>query len=157
MPSEGQHSFFALRPVLANIFCPGILIGALKLKRYMLKWKRHSIGSIALASHRYWVGLLIFSRSYLFERRQYVVVNGFSSSLIYVTSGVPKVSHWGALIFAKYIYDISKCFLHIQYDFYADDLRIREELKVNTIFIVSRRSCSSDYFFVRADIFKYIQ
>lgn len=68
--------------------------------------------------------ILNWIKSYLKNRKQYVLVNGHHSKLIDVHSGVPQGSHLGPILFIIFINDIveqlkySKCLL------YADDLKI---------------------------------
>lgn len=67
--------------------------------------------------------LLRWFSSYITERSQRVLINGFQSSTIKVTSGVPQGSILGPLLFILFINDIKQCFLNSKFLMYADDLK----------------------------------
>lgn len=68
--------------------------------------------------------LLRWMESYLRNRSQAVVVGGFCSDFINVSSGVPQGSILGPLLYASYLYDIGSCFQHARFLMYADDTKI---------------------------------
>lgn len=63
-------------------------------------------------------------RSYLTNRIQYVVINGYQSKPITVYSGVPQGSHLGPLLFNIFINDIVKVVKYSKCLLYADDLKL---------------------------------
>ena len=63
-------------------------------------------------------------QSYLSNRRQYVFVNEISSSLKFVTCGVPQGSILGPLLFILYINDIVCCSDVLKFLLFADDTNI---------------------------------
>lgn len=68
--------------------------------------------------------LLRWFISYITNRTQKVVVNGFASGSFPVTSGVPQGSILGPLLFILYINDIKDCFQNSKFLLYADDLKV---------------------------------
>lgn len=64
-------------------------------------------------------------QSYLFERRQYVVINNEVSTTTFITDGIPQGSILGPLLFVIFINDLP---LHIdsRLDIFADDTTILE-------------------------------
>lgn len=68
--------------------------------------------------------MLDWIRSYLTDRRQYVVVDGVKSRVFPVLSGVPQGSHLGPLLFLLFVNDIVNIFKYSKCLLYADDLKI---------------------------------
>lgn len=68
--------------------------------------------------------LLRWFSSYINNRSQRVVINGYHSASITATSGVPQGSILGPLLFILYINDIKKCFGNSNFLLYADDLKV---------------------------------
>ncbi|KAJ8728440.1 hypothetical protein PYW08_016825 [Mythimna loreyi] len=68
--------------------------------------------------------LLRWFSSYIENRMQRVVINGYQSGSVPITSGVPQGSILGPLLFIIYINDINKCFKNTQFLLYADDLKL---------------------------------
>ena len=68
--------------------------------------------------------LLRWFASYITNRTQKVVINGFESRSIQVTSGVPQGSILGPLLFILFINDIQCCFKSSKFLLYADDLKV---------------------------------
>lgn len=62
--------------------------------------------------------------SYVSNRRQAVVVGGYKSDFVTVTSGIPQGSLLGPLLYISYIFDIKKCFKYSKFLMYADDKKI---------------------------------
>ena len=60
-------------------------------------------------------------RSYLFNRSQYVSIDGFDSDTIEVRHGVPQGSVLGPLLFLLYINDLHKAIKHSSVYHFADD------------------------------------
>lgn len=72
--------------------------------------------------------LLRWFHSYITNRSQKVVINGYHSNFTQVTSGVPQGSILGPLLFNIYINDIGKCFQYTKHLMYADDLKIYKSI-----------------------------
>lgn len=68
--------------------------------------------------------VLKWCQSYLANRKFKVVINGQSSDVFDISSGVPQGSHLGPLFFNLFINDVAHCFRHSTFYLYADDLKI---------------------------------
>ena len=68
-------------------------------------------------------------RSYLSDSKQYVSVNGKSSSLLTVSCGVPHGSVLGPLLFLVYINDLPNASKKLTFYLFADDTNIYYESK----------------------------
>lgn len=75
--------------------------------------------------------LLRWFYSYIVNRTQKVVLNGYMSNTIFATSGVAQGSILGPLLFVLFINDIDQCFLNSHFLLYADDLKIFKQIKTN--------------------------
>ncbi|CAG9126469.1 unnamed protein product [Plutella xylostella] len=62
--------------------------------------------------------------SYISNRSQAVVLNGYMSHWTCIPSGVPQGSLLGPLLFIIYINDIGTCFRYCKYLLFADDIKI---------------------------------
>lgn len=73
--------------------------------------------------------LLSWFKSYLFQRPQEVVINGFQSKQYYAESGVPQGSHLGPVLFLIFINDITSYIKYSKISLFADDLKIYRTIK----------------------------
>ena len=86
--------------------------------------------------------LLRWIQSYLTNRKQYVAVEGASSPMLQVLSGVPQGSVLGPLLFLLYLNDVAHCISgESQVNFYADDIALYRIIR-----------SPEDYIFLQADI-----
>lgn len=76
--------------------------------------------------------LLRWFSSYISGRLQTVVVNGYKSETVNISSGVPQGSILGPLLFILYVNDIDRCFQNSHFLMYADDIKIYNVIKNDT-------------------------
>lgn len=72
--------------------------------------------------------------SYVNNRCQTVVLNGFASISSPIPSGVPQGSILGPLLFVLFINDVGKCFYHSDFLLFADDMKIFKVINSNDDF-----------------------
>ena len=63
-------------------------------------------------------------KSYLFNRTQYVSIEGFQSDMVQIKHGVPQGSVLGPLLFLVYINDLHKAIIHSKTYHFADDTHL---------------------------------
>lgn len=90
----------------------------------------HQILLMKLQCHGIHGELLKWFESYLHQRTQQVVVNGYHSFEYYATSGVPQGSHTGPILFITFVNDIVQCFRHSHCSLFADDLKIYRQVNI---------------------------
>ena len=71
--------------------------------------------------------VLVWFKSYLMDRKQYVSVNGSNSGHLSVTCGVPQGSVLGSLLFLIYINDLPQSSSKLAFYLFADDTNIYYE------------------------------
>ncbi|KAL0829565.1 hypothetical protein ABMA28_003076 [Loxostege sticticalis] len=82
-----------------------------------------------LSSCGFFGSMLDWLRSYLEERKFYVVVNGFASSTHDVTTGVPQGSHLGPVLFNIFVNDLPYRFRFSSPYLFADDLKLSKTIE----------------------------
>ena len=73
--------------------------------------------------------LLRWFTSYVHNRMQSVVLNGYTSCWVSVPSGVPQGSLLGPLLFVIFILDIDSCFQNSNIYLFADDMKILKNIR----------------------------
>ena len=69
--------------------------------------------------------------SYLTERSQYVEINGITSNVLAISTGVPQGSILGPLLFLIYMNDIPEVSTFFKYILYADDTSLLNSLSIS--------------------------
>ena len=68
--------------------------------------------------------------SYLTNRKQYVEIDGSTSDMLFLTTGVPQGSILGPLLFIIYINDIAQASKLFDFIIYADDTTLWTTLEI---------------------------
>jgi len=103
-----------------NEYCIGVFIDLAKAfdtldhKILLAKLEHYGVRGLALQ----------WFKSYLSDRKQYVIINGVSSELKNVSFGVPQGSILGPLLFILYINDVSSCSELLSFILFADDTNL---------------------------------
>lgn len=74
--------------------------------------------------------LLEWLNNFLLGRKQRVVINGYESNWLEVTSGVPQGSILGPLIFLMYINDLPSC-VNSNVELFADDSVLHRQISTS--------------------------
>ena len=80
-------------------------------------------------------------QSYLSDRRQKVVINGFESENRLMPNGVPQGSVLGPILFLIYINDLHKCIQHSETYHFADDTNI---LNISNNYKILQKNVNKD-------------
>ena len=71
--------------------------------------------------------------SYLTGRSQYVEIDGVSSSILTLSTGVPQGSILGPLLFLIYMNDVPYCTKYFNFILYADDTTLNSTIQIPTM------------------------
>ena len=92
----------------------------------------HSILIKKLAHYGVKVTALEWFISYLTGRSQYVEIDGVSSSILTLSTGVPQGSILGPLLFLIYMNDVPYCPKYFNFILYADDTTLNSTIRIPT-------------------------
>jgi hypothetical protein len=137
-----QHGFFKRRSTITNLTCFSNFVlsnmergGQIDVIYTDFEKAFDRVDHGILINKLYGVGihgdLLRWTKSYLHNRSQAVVVGGYKSDFISIPTGIPQGSHLGPLFYNVYISDITSCFAFARYLMYADDKKIY--MKINDL------------------------
>ena len=140
--STSQHGFFPKRSVCTNLFeYVQFIYNSFKEKKQVdsvytdfskaFDSVDHKLLIKKLSDFGFHGNILKLIKSYLENRSQFVVVNGFKSKRANVTSGTPQGSHLGPLFFIIFINDLAKEVKHCEVLFYADDMKLFRSVSDN--------------------------
>lgn len=139
---EQQHGFLRGRSTTTNlIICSDFLSEFMSQRSqvdviytdYSKCFDRidHDILSRKLLSMGIRGNLYRWFTSYVENRCQTVVLNGYSSRAISIPSGVPQGSLLGPLLFNIFINDVTSCFKHSKIILYADDMKVMKQVSTS--------------------------
>ena len=93
----------------------------------------HSILINKLAYYGIHGAALRWFTSYLTGRSQYVEIDGVSSNILLLSTGVPQGSILGPLLFLIYMNDIPNCTEHFNFILYADDTTLNNTVQIPSL------------------------
>ena len=75
--------------------------------------------------------------SYLTGRTQYVEIDGISSDILSLSTGVPQCSILGPLLFLIYMNDIPNCTEYFNFILYADDTTLSSTIRIPSVSLIN--------------------
>ena len=93
----------------------------------------HDILTKKLAHHGIHGTALQWFTSYLTDRSQYVEIEGVSSNILPLYTGVPQGSILGPLLFLIYMNDIPNCTKQFNFILYADDTTLSNTIQIPSL------------------------
>lgn len=130
-----QHGFLQGKSTVTNLLCysdfiTNALENGTQVDSIYTDLKKafdrvdHNVLLLKLALYGIGGNLLEWFKSYLTNRKQYIVIQGYKSNELNVTSGVPQGSHLGPVLFLLFINDISSVIRFSKVLLFADDLKL---------------------------------
>ena len=118
------HWFLLLKPLIKLLNKRNLHVVSLLTCKKAFDTVNHNILLQKLEHYGLRDNALLWFKSYLTDRMQYVLVNASDSETKRVTCGVPQGSVLGPILFLLYINDLPNISKHLKFFLFADDTNI---------------------------------